>query len=79
MENQAAGAEVLAKHLASPPRVVTYPDTGHCVSDQGLRDLHDFLWAFATTPGAPAFRGAFFRAFREVPRVWACLGLLSSA
>ena len=43
MENQAAGAEVLAKHLASPPRVVTYPDTGHCVSDQGLRDLHDFL------------------------------------
>ena len=44
MENQAAGAEVLAKHRdVSACRVVTYPDTGHCVSDQGLRDLHDFL------------------------------------
>ena len=42
MECQAAGAEVLAKHR-DPLRVVTYPDTGHCVSDQGLKDLQDFL------------------------------------
>lgn len=32
----------------------------------GFTREHDTLWAYATTPGAPAFRGALFAAFRRV-------------
>ena len=31
-----------------------------------LCEEHDFLWAYATTPGTAAYRGALFSAFREV-------------
>jgi len=30
-----------------------------------LCEEHDFLWAYATTPGTAAYRGALFSAFRE--------------
>ena len=31
-----------------------------------LGEEHDFLWAYATTPGTVAYRGALFAAFRQV-------------
>ena len=37
-----------------------------------LSEEHDFLWAYATTPGTPAYRGALFAALREVAAERGC-------
>ena len=53
----AAFASLDAAVAAAPPR---------------LSEEHDFLWAYATTPGTPAYRGALFAALREVAAERGC-------
>jgi hypothetical protein len=56
--------------LSSP-----FPDAPPAVSaeaSEALGELHDFMWAFATTPGTVAYRGALFAAFREVVEEHGC-------
>ena len=57
-------------NMASPAEVdlssASHDDLEAAIGGSLLCAEHDHVWGYAVTPGAPAYRGAMFAAFRQV-------------